>query len=187
VSGVAEAAERVRSGEVSLPCVAKGGDSCGHKVQQQQVRLQLASLADVTEAVESLLLTNSRVVIEEQVGGSLDVIVGARLTDLGRLVVIGSGGPWAEAPGMVGSLMEPFAEADVVRLLESLPLGRVLAGGGNGGVALSDIAGVALRCAGRLDAEGVQEIEINPLRVDGDRVWCLDAKVTTILGTVSEL
>jgi hypothetical protein len=88
---------------------------------------------------------------------------------------------------MVGSLMEPFTEADVVRLLERLPLGRVLAGDGNGGVALSSIAGVALRCVSRLDAEGVQEIEINPLRVDGDRVWCLDAKVTTILGTVSEL
>ncbi|HTK66735.1 MAG TPA: acetate--CoA ligase family protein [Pseudonocardia sp.] len=174
VSTPTEAREVLARGELTLPVVAKSADVRGHKVAQGGVRLGLHAEDQVAQAVAELLEAGDSVVLEEQLDGGVDLLVGARLTDFGRMLLVGAGAELAELPGQSTALMEPVALADLVEAVAGLPIASTLDE--------SLVGEAAAVCDRLLTAIGtdISEIEINPLRAVRGGLYALDAKVATV-------
>lgn len=128
----------------------------------------------MAQAVAELLEAGDSVVLEEQLDGGVDLLVGARLTDFGRMLLVGAGAELAELPGQSTALMEPVALADLVEAVAGLPIASTLDE--------SLVGEAAAVCDRLLTAIGtdISEIEINPLRAVRGGLYALDAKVATV-------
>ena len=157
--------------ELGFPVVVKA-DGPSHKARVGGVALGLADEAGVRAAATRM---GGRVLVAEQLGGGVEVLLGAvRDPAHGALVVAGVGGGAAEALDLAAAALAPLDLAAADRLVRSVPaLGRLV---GDPPPAPLLAAVVAL---GELAARHpeVVEIDVNPLLVRPDGVVALDALV----------
>ncbi len=177
----AEAREALRL--LDTPVVVKIlSEEVLHKTEVGGVQLGVADEQALTKALAKLdaisLNSPRRYLVEEMAPPGLEVIVGAvRDVSFGSCVMVGLGGTFAEALRDTVTRLAPISHFDAGEMLDELR-GARLFGAWRGSVALDreslERALVSLGdfiCA----CPGVNELEINPLRVYPNGVLALDA------------
>ena len=156
---------------IGYPVVVKI-DNVAHKARVAGVALNLTDAAGVREAAERM---GGQVVVAEQVGGGLEVLVGSKRDDqFGPTVVVGLGGGLAEALGIVTTGLAPIDHDGARELVESLsPLLRLLDGEVPAGL-LDAIVAVSRMAA---EHPEIEEIDVNPLLVSPERSVALDCLI----------
>jgi len=160
-----------------------------HKSDVGGVRLGLRTAAQVRDAWGEILDNTKRAVpaaridgvsVQAMVGGTLELIVGARRDpQFGPVVVLGAGGVLVELLPDRAIARAPLAAADVRRLLESLPVWPVLAGYRGATLALDAVVDAIVRVSWLAhDLAGRDfELDVNPLRVWETGCCAVDARL----------
>jgi acetate---CoA ligase (ADP-forming) len=166
---------------VGYPLVVKAcGPGLEHKTDRRLVRLGLRDQLELEAAVAALRGVTGSVLVERMIGGGVELILGARVTEFGPIVMVGAGGVLRELVDDVQLAMAPVDLAHATELIEATQVARLL-GGWRGGEAVDGEA--AARCLVQLarlicDLEDcIEEIDVNPLIVTRDGAWVADALV----------
>lgn len=161
-----------------------------HKTEAGVVRLNLADAAAVEAAYEDVMARALRhaepgridgVLVQPMVRGGVEILVGGRVDpDFGPMVVVGLGGVFVELLRDTVSALAPISPAMARGLLERLR-GRRLLDGFRGSAPVNvdrlaeTIAAVSRFLASHADL--LDELDINPLICEGDRVVAVDALI----------
>ena len=168
-----------------------------HKSEAGGVALNLADAAAV-EAAASLMLTTVKereptakidgLLVAPMIGDGVDLIVGTQRDPvMGPVVMVGLGGIYTEILKDVAVSLAPITPKRALALIESLRGAALLKGvRGQAAVDLNAIADVVSRLSvlATQNVEGIESIEINPLRAMPNGVIALDALI--IAGEQSE-
>ena len=117
--------------------------------------------------------------VQPMLSGGLELIVGCSIDpELGRVLMVGAGGIWAEVLDDVRFMALPVGTQEIIGALRSLRIAPILAGA-RGQAALDvDAAAAAIRRIAEhfLANDWIQEIDLNPLlvRPAGQGVVALD-------------
>jgi acyl-CoA synthetase (NDP forming) len=177
----AAASESVR--ELGAPVVLKATGLL-HKSDAGGVRLDLRSEAEVAQAAQEIGAEHGfPLLIQQQVRGTREVLIGLTRSPLGLAVVIGAGGVLAELLTDTVTLMAPFQPEDARRAIETTGMGRLLRGFRH--LAPADIERLAQAAAALarfgLEHDDVAAVDLNPVIIsdDGKKCWAVDVKVVT--------
>jgi acyl-CoA synthetase (NDP forming) len=153
-----------------------------HKSDAGGVAVGLACEASLCGAAERMSAAHGfPLLVQQQVAGGREVILGFSRSELGTAVVLGAGGVLAELVRDSVTLLAPLAAEHVRGALRRLAIGRVLAGyRGFHPVAVDPIVNAAV-ALGRfaLEHPGVASVDINPIIIadDGASFWAVDRKL----------
>lgn len=179
VANVDEAVAVAR--ELGFP-VALKALGVAHKSEAGAVKLNLHSEGAVRSAATALLPLGSGLYVERMVaGGVAELIVGfTRDPVFGPTMTLGSGGVLVELLKDSATLLLPAAPDEIEAALRGLKMFPLL--DGYRGRAKSDIAAAIEAVAGiaafvARNADGIEELDINPLIVcgKGEGAWIADA------------
>jgi acyl-CoA synthetase (NDP forming) len=179
VANVDEAVAVAR--ELGFP-VALKALGVAHKSEAGAVKLNLHSEGAVRSGATALLPLGSGLYVERMVaGGVAELIVGfTRDPVFGPTMTLGSGGVLVELLKDSATLLLPAAPDEIEAALRGLKMFPLL--DGYRGRAKSDIAAAIEAVAGIADfvarnADGIEELDINPLIVcgKGEGAWIADA------------
>ena len=165
--------------EIGFPVVLKG-TGFAHKSEAGAVVLGLASGQDVIDAANSM--PARAFLVEEMVSDVVaELLLGVvRDPAHGFVLTIGAGGTLTELLKDSVSLLIPAREADVARALDALRIDRLLKGyrGSPSADRPAIIKAVmALQTYVQIHADGLDEVEINPLLCCRDRAVVADALI----------
>ena len=154
-----------------------------HKSDVGGVFLGVRDAAGLDQALDALEAAgHHRFLIEAMAPPGVDLLAGARRDPVfGPVVLLGLGGVVAEALADVAVALAPLSAAEAAGLADRLA-GRALLDGFRGGpVADRAALGAVLARLGALLVAnpGVEEIEINPLRITREGLVALDAVLRT--------
>jgi acetyltransferase len=154
-----------------------------HKSDVGGVFLGVRDAAGLDQALDALEAAGHRRFLAEAMAPpGVDLLAGARRDPVfGPVVLLGLGGVVAEALADVAVALAPLSAAEAAGLADRLA-GRALLDGFRGGpVADRAALGAVLARLGALLAAnpGVEEIEINPLRITREGLVALDAVLRT--------
>jgi acyl-CoA synthetase (NDP forming) len=179
------AASRLRA-----PLVVKlAAPSLVHKSEIGGVVLGVQTATAVADTAASLLavakehgLARADLIIEEQLPGGVELIVGAlRDENFGTVVTVGLGGIWVELLSDVAIGLAPLSPDDVERMLRSLRAWPLLAGHrGRPPVDLNALRALVMAVGGPsgLALEpGCDQLDLNPVIARPDGVVVVDAKL----------
>ncbi len=167
------------AGEIGFPVVLKG---CGfaHKSENGAVALGLNSVDEVRDA--ALAMPAETFLIEEMIDdGIVELLVGVVRDEAhGFVITLAAGGVLTELMADCQSLLLPVDRVGVERALEHLRIAPMLAG--FRGKPTADRAAVvdavlAVQDYVLTEAEGLQEVEINPLLCCARRAVAADALI----------
>jgi acyl-CoA synthetase (NDP forming) len=153
-----------------------------HKSDSGGVVTGLRSGPDVHAAADRLGASHGfPILVQEQVSGTREVLIGFSRGELGVAVVIGAGGVLAELLADSATLLAPFTQSAARRAIEGLTIGRLLSGyRGLGDADISRIGAVA-QALGEfaVSRPDVSSVDLNPLILsdDGTRCWAVDIKL----------
>jgi acyl-CoA synthetase (NDP forming) len=175
----AAAGESVR--ELGAPVVVKATGLL-HKSDAGGVRLDLRGEAEVAHAAQEIGAEHGfPVLVQQQVRGTREVLIGLTRSQLGLAVVIGAGGVLAELLTDTVTLMAPFQPDDARRAIEATGMGRMLRGFRHLAPASVERLAVAAAALARfgLAHDDVASVDLNPVIVsdDGKYCWAVDVKV----------
>ncbi|GEC21344.1 pimeloyl-CoA synthetase [Pseudonocardia hydrocarbonoxydans] len=149
-----------------------------HKTEVGGVHLGITDAAGLDAALDRL--GTGRHLVEAMAAPGVDLVVGARRDPVfGPVVLLGLGGTTAEALADVAIRPAPVGAGEAAAMVAELA-GRALLDGWRGGPALdpAELGTVVARLGDLLAANpGLDEIEINPLRLTADGLVALDAVV----------
>jgi acetyltransferase len=150
-----------------------------HKTEIGGVHLGVKSAEELQVALDALDAASAqRYLVEAMAPSGVDLVLGARRDPVfGPVVLLGLGGTTAEALADVAIRLAPLSVAQAAEMPEELA-GRALLHGWRGGPTLDpSLLGRAVAALGALLATnpGIEEIEINPLRLTHDGLVALDA------------
>ncbi|HYF20369.1 MAG TPA: acetate--CoA ligase family protein [Ramlibacter sp.] len=159
-----------------------------HKTEAGVVRLRLAGEAEVREAHAEVMANAARasarvdgVLVQPMVTRGVEIVVGARIDpQFGALVVVGLGGVLVELLQDTAVALAPVTHDEALGLLARLKGQQVLDGfRGAPAVDRRALADVIVRAAefAADHADGIEEMDINPLLCDGDRIAAVDALI----------
>jgi succinyl-CoA synthetase beta subunit len=159
--------------------------SIPHKTELGVVRLGIADEADLRRAYAEIDAAarghELRGVLVQPMVPGVEVIVGARVDPVvGPLVVVGSGGVLVELVQDSVAALAPVSQAQAAALLERLKGYRLLTGfRGSAPVNLDALAEAIARVSEMAAdlADVLEELDVNPLRCDGERVVAVDALI----------
>ena len=120
--------------------------------------------------------------VQPMASGGFELIVGCSIDpELGRVLMVGAGGIWAEVLDDVRFLALPASPAEITAALHSLRIAPILAGArGQGALDVDAAVATIYRLAQKFVAETwVREVDLNPLlvRPAGKGVLALDVLV----------
>lgn len=177
-----EAFERI-GGKVVVKIAA---DDVPHKTEVGGVHLNIGSRATLIAALEKIDAIPTRdpgkVLMEEMAPDGVELIVGAiRDASWGVVVMVGLGGIAAEAMADSAVGLAPVCAVDVETMLAALRGARLLDGFRTFPVCNRDAIAQAVIAIGQLMLEHpeIAELEINPLRVNGEGALALDALIVS--------
>jgi len=170
--------------ELSAPTVVKILDAeVLHKTEVGGVHLGVRTAEELDAALSRLRAIGARqVLVEEMAPAGVDLIVGARRDPVfGPVVLVGLGGTVAEAVADIALRSVPLTDAEARAMPDELATSALLHGWRGGpDLDTSELARI-LRSLGKLlaDHPGLDEVEINPLRLTRYGLIALDAVITT--------
>ena len=174
----AVAAERI-----GYPVVVKAdAPGLAHKSDVGGVVLDVASAAGVRAACLRLRERAGahRFIIQEQVGGGVELLLGARRDDtFGPLVVLGAGGVLTEALRQVSIRLAPLSEEEAREMASEGAHARLLAGPrGLDPVDVAALVSTVVAVGDLIAAEPrIADIDVNPLMCRGADIIAVDALV----------
>lgn len=169
--------------ELGFPVVVKVlGSTIAHKTELGGVAVGLATAAEVEEAARRMLGIPgaSGILVAEMVPTGLEAFVGAKTDEsFGEMVLVGTGGTEAELFGDIALLPAPTTPEAVDRALGGLKFGSLLKG--YRGAPATDTKALTAIVTSLSEAICMSDsgisIDLNPVRLVGDRAIVLDAKV----------
>jgi len=162
-----------------------------HKSEAGGVALNLRDAQDLSDAWDRMQISvaayapTARIAgysVQPMLSGGFELIVGCSIDpELGRVLMVGAGGIWAEVLDDVRFLALPASPEEIIQALRSLRIAPILAGA-RGQAALDvDAAAAAIHRLAQhfLRDTWIQEIDLNPLlvRPSGQGVIALDVLV----------
>lgn len=154
-----------------------------HKTDVGGVHLGITSQASLDAALDSLQSVGAKeFLVESMASPGVDLVLGARRDPVfGPIMVLGLGGTAAEVLADVAIRTVPLNERTAAAMADELQARELLNGFRNGPVLdRSELAGIVVSLGNVLLANhGIDEIEINPLRLTADGLVALDAVVIT--------
>ncbi len=153
-----------------------------HKSDSGGVVLDLRTLPSALKAADRLAASHGYpLLVQQQVAGIREVLVGFSRDDLGIGIVAGAGGVLAEVLRDTVTLLAPVDEGHARRAIGRLAVSRLLAGYRHLGPVDPDrLVGVVVALARfAVDQPGVVSVDLNPIIVsdDGWTLWSVDRKV----------
>jgi len=150
-----------------------------HKTEIGGVHLGVKSAEELDAALDALEAADARrYLVEAMAPSGVDLVLGARRDPVfGPVVLLGLGGTTAEALADVAIRLAPVSRGQAAGMADELA-GRTLLHGWRGGPAVdNDQLGTVITALGALLVAnpGIDEIEINPLRLTPDGLVALDA------------
>ena len=153
-----------------------------HKTEQGALRLNLADAEAVRDAATALLRLAPTVLVEGMVTDSVaELIVGVRRDPaIGPHLVLGSGGVLVELVADSRILLLPVRAAAVERALDSLKVGRLLAGwrgrpAADRGALVETV--LAIAAFAEAHTHTLEELEINPLLARSQGATAVDVLI----------
>jgi acetyltransferase len=183
-SGVVRSGEECENLELAYPVVAKiEHPDIVHKSDVGGVVLNLRDKSELRETIDALMrkFPGARgVLVQEQVGSGLELILGANSDPvLGHVLLVGAGGTGVEIHKDVSAAHVPFGRGRAEKMLKSLRCWPLLEGyRGKQGVdveALIDVISKLERLL--LDLPRVKELDLNPVIWDGKRFIIADYRI----------
>ncbi len=159
-----------------------------HKSDAGGVILPLRDHESVNKAVQQLDqigkdlgIVAQGILIEEMVPFDHELLLGLqRHSSFGPVLTLARGGVEAELDPDVRTRLLPLTESDIVTMLGNLRCAPLLKGfRGRPAVDIHAIANRIARLCDWFMSQELSEVEINPLAIKGDRLWALDALITT--------
>jgi acetate---CoA ligase (ADP-forming) len=152
-----------------------------HKTEVGGVHLGIGSPADLDAALDRLdAIDAARYLVERMAPPGVDLVLGARRDPVfGPILLLGLGGTTAEALADVAIRLAPLAPDEAAEMPTELA-GHALLDGWRGGPVLdtAELGRVTAALGDLLVANpGLDEIEVNPLRLTHDGLLALDAVV----------
>lgn len=180
--------EALRSADqIGYPVVAKiVSPSIYHKSAIGGVKLGIKNKRELSEAYRSLIqiadhkgVKDARIIIQKQAPPGLEVMVGAT-TDrqFGKVVMLGSGGVYAELYEDVTFRLAPISRTDGEEMLKELNLYKAFQGFRSLGSYDQEAVIDLLLKVSRLITENkeVNQLDLNPVIVYGKGMWAVDVK-----------
>ena len=174
----AAAAARL-GGRVVLKAEAEG---LVHRAGAGAVRVDLRTPQEVAEGYRALTADFGprlqRVLVQPMLEGGVEVHLGvAQEPVFGPLVVFGSGGAATEVPGDRVARLTPLTDSGAAEMINSVRVAPLLAGHRGTPADTAALADALLRVS-RLadDLPEVAELDLDPVVVRPDGVWCVDAR-----------
>ena len=177
----AAAAAAQLGGRVVLKAEAEG---LVHRTDAGGVRVDLRTPQEVAEGYRTLAADFGprlqRVLVQPMLAGGVEVHIGVVQEPVfGPLVVFGSGDAATEVPGDQVARLTPLTDVDADEMINSVRVAPLLVG--RRGAPPVDTAGLAdaLLRVSRLadDLPEVSELDLNPVVVRQDGVYCVDVRV----------
>jgi acetyltransferase len=152
-----------------------------HKTEIGGVHLNVRTPEELDAALDALDAAGARrYLVEEMAPSGVDLVLGARRDAVfGPILLLGLGGTTAEALTDVAIRLAPLSPTEAAEMPDELA-GRALLDGWRGGpvVDAKELGAVASALGHLLVANpGLDEIEINPLRLTRDGLVALDAVI----------
>jgi succinyl-CoA synthetase beta subunit len=162
-----------------------------HKSEVGGVALHLTDARALTDAWRDMQASVSRLAprakitgysVQPMLSGGFELIVGCSVDpELGRVLMVGAGGIWAEILDDVRFLALPASRAEIASALQSLRIAPILRGArGQPPLDVDAACAVIHRLAQQFYADsGIAEVDLNPLlvRPQGQGVMALDVLV----------
>ncbi|WP_199435327.1 acetate--CoA ligase family protein [Qaidamihabitans albus] len=152
-----------------------------HKTEVGGVQLGVRTAGDLDAALDALDATGARrYLVEAMAPSGVDLVVGARRDPVfGPIVLLGLGGTTAEALADVAIRLAPLGPARAAEMPGELAGSVLLGGWRDGPVADPEELGGVVSTLGHLLVAnpGIDEIEVNPLRLTRDGFVALDAVI----------
>ena len=186
VASPAKAADAAKS----LGCpVALKADAAGlvHKTEAGAVALGLGSAAEVAAAAREMSTRLAargtpvaRFVVQRMAAEGIEMLIGVvQDPSLGPVLVCGAGGVTAEVVRDLGARLAPVTDVEAAALVSGLHIAPLLRGWR--GAPPADVAALEetlLRISALVDGHPeIQELDLNPVVVNGDGAWIVDARV----------
>jgi acyl-CoA synthetase (NDP forming) len=176
---------------LGFPVVLKAiGPTLVHKTERRAVALDLRTEHDVREAAADFAARLrddvTGYLVQRMVAGGVEMLVGAINDPLfGPVVVCGSGGVLAELLTDSASRLHPLTATDATEMIEELRGAKLLRG--HRGQAAADAGAlqeVILRVSALLTiCPEIQELDLNPVKVQSPGACVVDARVKVGLAT----
>jgi acetate---CoA ligase (ADP-forming) len=179
-----ERAVKLATDLLTPPLVAKVSSSAvSHKSDAGGVVMGIETVERLSEAYGDMRTkagSGGQVVIEEQVGQGIELLVSARRTAYGKALYVGWGGTYAEVLRDVGIVIEPRSDRDLAAALERTKVWRAYQHPRPPRMLAPEPAVYAflfqvLRVLD--DHDEVHEVEINPVIVNERGVFAADVRI----------
>jgi acyl-CoA synthetase (NDP forming) len=167
---------------LGYPVVAKTEDeSVAHKTDRGGVVVGLRTATDVAAAATRLLAQHGAILVQEQIVGGIELIVGRqRHPLLGSFMMTGLGGVWTEVLDDVAIRCVGLREREARTMLDGLrgsSLLHAIRGGEQPDLEAASAAIERVDDLGTTLGSELAELELNPLIVTGTRAVAVDALV----------
>ena len=176
--------------EVGYPLVIKvASEQVIHKSDVGGVRLDIRDPDELAASWDDMVATVRSNAPEAVIDGAfvqpyhpdgVEVIIGARSSEFGPLVLFGLGGIYTEIMHDVAFGLTPLGRAEARAMIDGVKSRPILEGArGSGGVDLDRLADAICR-VGRLmtDFPKIQELDVNPMTASPTGLLALDARST---------
>jgi acyl-CoA synthetase (NDP forming) len=173
--------------QIGYPIVIKGISSeSTHKSDMGLVWTDVISDDDVNKIRQTLrnfidkAVKIDGVLIQEFIKGEAEVLIGVNKDpDVGYVLVIGSGGKYAEVYNDIETCTIPASRDKIRRMLLKTKVGQVLNGSRNNGLTPEPIVDIAFRLQSIVQAGGIgiQSIDLNPIIVNTKKAVAVDVRI----------
>ena len=171
--------------QIGYPVVLKvDAEAIVHKTDSGGVALDIedreALQVRAKEMADRFADSSPRFLVQEQLGGGQEVIVGAKLLeDLGHAIMFGLGGVYVEVLKDVSFKLAPVTQREAGEMIASLRAYKLLTGvRGRPGVDRAALATIIQRVSRMLlDTPQIRELDINPVFAFPDGARAADVRV----------
>jgi len=160
-------------GRIGLPVAVKNiSKEIVHKYKAGKVILNVQTESYLKTAINHV---GFPVLIQRMVDSPFEIIIGAkRDQELGAMITFGWGGVFAEDLDDLSLRILPLTEDDLEEMIKETKIGRILV---RENVDLSGVKNILIEvCQIMTDFPDIQELDLNPLKVNSGQVMCVDAR-----------
>jgi hypothetical protein len=164
-----------RAESMGFPLVLKVLE--GHKTDIGGVILNIKSKHELERAFIRLSLLGKGILAQKQVSG-VEIIVGIKKDEVfGHVLMLGIGGIFVEVLRDVSFRLCPITKKDALEMVNELRARNMLFGArGYKKVDVQKLAELLVSISG-IDFSYVNEMDINPIIIDGSRFFIVDARI----------